>query len=202
MYSSIVQQWHMSLSAVPITRASPEADRKVRHTRALIFSKIYPSNDLIHLWKSTSFLRILRNDWLSAIDSLVWDTRIQLAICFTMNFAMGTSITNLCNENQLDALFFHKIFRHSASTCFGHTMSKSCGGWVTKKTNPLTPELSPSAQRCLTRFLLEILLLEPWISLICACKTNKCNNYSFSLLVMYGSSYMFWHYIAILRERS
>jgi hypothetical protein len=29
-------------------------------------------------------------------------------------------------------------------------------------------------------------------------KTNKCNDYySFSLLIMYGSSYMFRHYIAI-----
>src|SRR5215510_14868107 len=35
-----------------------------------------------------------------------------------------------------------------------------------------------------------------------ACKTNKYNNYSFSLLIMYGSSYMFRHYIAIFRERS
>jgi hypothetical protein len=34
--------------------------------------------------------------------------------------------------------------------------------------NPLTPELNPSAQRCLTRFLLGILLLEPCISLIYA----------------------------------
>jgi hypothetical protein len=32
--------------------------------------------------------------------------------------------------------------------------------------NPLTPELNPSAQRCLTKFLLGILLLEPYISLI------------------------------------
>jgi hypothetical protein len=32
--------------------------------------------------------------------------------------------------------------------------------------NPLTPELNPSAQRCLKRFLLGILLLEPYISLI------------------------------------
>jgi hypothetical protein len=30
---------------------------------------------------------------------------------------------------------------------------------------------------------------------------NKYTNNSFSLLIMYGSSYMFWHYIAILRER-
>jgi hypothetical protein len=34
--------------------------------------------------------------------------------------------------------------------------------------NPLTPELNPSAQRCLTRFLLRILLLELCISLIYA----------------------------------
>jgi hypothetical protein len=68
--------------------------------------------------------------------------------------------------------------------------------------NPLTPELNPSEQRCLTRILLGILLLQPCISLIYAWKTNKCNSYSFSLLIMYGISYMFRHYIAILRERS
>jgi hypothetical protein len=33
-------------------------------------------------------------------------------------------------------------------------------------------------------------------------KINKYTNYSFSLLIMYGSSYMYWHYIAILREPS
>src|SRR5215471_13758058 len=33
-------------------------------------------------------------------------------------------------------------------------------------------------------------------------KTNKYTNYSFRLLIMYGSSYMFRHYIAIFRERS
>jgi hypothetical protein len=31
-------------------------------------------------------------------------------------------------------------------------------------------------------------------------KTNKYTNYSCSLLIMYGSSYMFPHYIAIFRE--
>jgi hypothetical protein len=68
--------------------------------------------------------------------------------------------------------------------------------------NPLTPELNPSAQRCLARFLLGILFLEPWISLTYAWKTNKCNNYSFSLLITCGISYMFRHYSTILRERS
>jgi hypothetical protein len=34
-----------------------------------------------------------------------------------------------------------------------------------------------NAQRCLTRFLLGILLLEPCISLIYAWITNECNNY-------------------------
>src|SRR5215475_8403618 len=38
-------------------------------------------------------------------------------------------------------------------------------------------------------------------SKICA-KANKYTNYSFSLLIMYGSSYIFRHYIAIFRERS
>jgi hypothetical protein len=33
-------------------------------------------------------------------------------------------------------------------------------------------------------------------------KTNKYTNYSFSLFIMYGSSYMFRNYIAIFRERS
>jgi hypothetical protein len=69
------------------------------------------------------------------------------------------------------------------------------------ESNPLTPGLNPSAQRCLTGFLLGILLLEPCISLIYAWKTNKYTNYSFSLLIMYGTSYMFRHYIGILRER-
>jgi hypothetical protein len=31
-------------------------------------------------------------------------------------------------------------------------------------------------------------------------KTNKYTKYSFSLLIMYGSSYMFRHYIAIFRD--
>jgi hypothetical protein len=67
---------------------------------------------------------------------------------------------------------------------------------------------APSKARNLTSyiygrdFLLGILLLELWISLIYALKTNKYTNYSFSLLIMYGSSYMFRHYIAILRERT
>jgi hypothetical protein len=41
-------------------------------------------------------------------------------------------------------------------------------GWTDRhgEVNPLTPELNPSAQRCLRRFLLGILLLEPCISLI------------------------------------
>jgi hypothetical protein len=51
-------------------------------------------------------------------------------------------------------------------------------------------------------FLLWILLLEQCISLIYAYKTNKYTNYSFSLLIIYGSSYMFRYYIAIFRERS
>jgi hypothetical protein len=68
---------------------------------------------------------------------------------------------------------------------------------------------APSKSRYLTYiyiygrdFLLGILLLEPCISLIYAWKTKKYTNYSFSLLITYGSSYMFRHYISIIRERS
>jgi hypothetical protein len=66
---------------------------------------------------------------------------------------------------------------------------------------------APSKARNLTLyvygwdFLLGILLLEPCILLLYVWKTNKYTNYSFSLLIMYGSYYMFQHYIAILRER-
>jgi hypothetical protein len=68
--------------------------------------------------------------------------------------------------------------------------------------NPLTPELNPSAQRCLTRyFYWRFCFLNVHFVNICM-KTNKYINYSFSLLITYGSSYIFWHYIAILRERS
>jgi hypothetical protein len=31
-------------------------------------------------------------------------------------------------------------------------------------------------------------------------KNQQITNYSFSLLIIYGSSKMFWHYIAILPE--
>jgi hypothetical protein len=82
---------------------------------------------------------------------------------------------------------------------FRNTNRSYCVLWLC--INSLTSELNPSAQRCLTRFLLGILLLEPCISLIYAWKSNKCNNYSFSLLIMYGSSYMFRYYIAFFRER-
>jgi hypothetical protein len=71
-------------------------------------------------------------------------------------------------------------------------------GWI----NLLTTELNPSAQRCWRDFLLGILLLEPCISLTFAWKTNKYTNYTFSLSIMYGSSYMFRHYFAIPREGS
>jgi hypothetical protein len=38
----------------------------------------------------------------------------------------------------------------------------------TRRINPLRPELNPSVQRCLTRILLGIFLLEPCISIIYA----------------------------------
>jgi hypothetical protein len=70
--------------------------------------------------------------------------------------------------------------------------------WV----KPLKPELNPPVQRCLTRFFTgNFASLTVHFVNICV-KPNKYTNYSFSLLIMYGSSYMFRYYIAIFRERS
>jgi hypothetical protein len=64
-------------------------------------------------------------------------------------------------------------------TRFGYRISWQCG-IVTAlacrfrvNVNRFTPELNPSAQRCLTRFLLGILLLEPCVSLIDAWKNQQ-----------------------------
>jgi hypothetical protein len=66
---------------------------------------------------------------------------------------------------------------------------------------PLTLELNPSAQSCLTRFFTgDFASLTAHFVNICA--KNQQMQQLFSLLIMYGSSYMFRHYIAILMERS
>jgi hypothetical protein len=49
-------------------------------------------------------------------------------------------------------------------------------------------------------FVLRNLLFEPCISLIYAWITNKYTNYSFSVLIMYGSSYVFCNYIVFFRK--
>jgi hypothetical protein len=66
--------------------------------------------------------------------------------------------------------------------------------------NPLTPELNPSAQRCLTRFLLENLLLEPCTSLMYAWKNQQMQQL-FIQFINYVWYLLLRHYIAILRKR-
>jgi hypothetical protein len=72
-----------------------------------------------------------------------------------------------------------RVFTPTVKTVYTHVYTYIYVCYITilhvaKKTvNPLTPELNSSAQRCFTRFLLGILLLEPYISLIYARKTNK-----------------------------
>jgi hypothetical protein len=90
----------------------------------------------------------------------------------------------------------------SAAWTFNHKPSPIMYNVSASPINPLTPELNPSAHAAWRDFLLGILFLEPCILLICAWKTNKCTNYSLSLLIMYGSFYMFQHYIAIFRKLS
>jgi hypothetical protein len=92
--------------------------------------------------------------------------------------------------------YFHQSTRRSVQTdnqIHTHPNRLGSGVQIELFINPLPPELNPSSQRYLTRFLMGILVLEPCISLIYAWKTNKFNNYSFSLLNMYGSNYMFRH---------
>jgi hypothetical protein len=67
--------------------------------------------------------------------------------------------------------------------------------------SPLTPELNPSAQRCLKRFFTGD--FASWtVHFVNVCVKNQQIHILFSLLIMYCISYMFRHYIAILRERS
>jgi hypothetical protein len=68
--------------------------------------------------------------------------------------------------------------------------------------NHLKPELNTSTQRCLTRFFAgNFASWTAYFVIICV-KNQQMHNSYFSLLIMCGSSYMFRHYIAILRERS
>jgi hypothetical protein len=90
----------------------------------------------------------------------------------------------------------HRSFIHLVACC---VEADNRQGFISKQLllrsrrstviNPLTPELNPSAQRCLTRFFAGD--FASWtvhfVNMIYAWKTNKCNNYSFSSLIMYGS---------------
>jgi hypothetical protein len=67
--------------------------------------------------------------------------------------------------------------------------------------NPLTPELNLSAQRFLTRFSTDD-FASLTVHLINICVKNQQIHQLFIQFINYGSSYMFWHYIAIFRERS
>jgi hypothetical protein len=65
--------------------------------------------------------------------------------------------------------------------------------------NPLTPELNPSAQRCLTRFFTGD--FASWtMHFVNICVKNQ-QNAAIIHSVYYGYSYMFRHYIAFFRVR-
>jgi hypothetical protein len=66
--------------------------------------------------------------------------------------------------------------------------------------NP-TPNLNPSAQRYLTRLFTGD--FASWtVHFVNKCVKNHHMHQLFFQFIMYGSSYMFRHYIAIFRERS
>jgi hypothetical protein len=69
--------------------------------------------------------------------------------------------------------------------------------------NPLTPELNPSAQRCLMRFFTGDFASWTLHFVNIRVKNQQIHHlFLFSLLIMYGRSYMCRHYIVIFRERS
>jgi hypothetical protein len=93
------------------------------------------------------------------------------------------------------------MFRPSKCSSSGRLIHAVLWYFFHSEINPLTPELNPFEQRCLTKlFTGNFASLTMHFINICV-KTNKHTNYTFSLLIMYGISYMFRHYIAILRER-
>jgi hypothetical protein len=56
---------------------------------------------------------------------------VSLAVLFGSNgnsYTICVHLANLCNENQLDALFILDLFRQTSSTCFGHVYCSSSGG--------------------------------------------------------------------------
>jgi hypothetical protein len=68
--------------------------------------------------------------------------------------------------------------------------------------NPLTPELNPSMQRCLTRFFTGDFASGTLHFINIGVKNQQIHQLLIQLLIMYDSSYMFRHFIAIFRERS
>jgi hypothetical protein len=67
--------------------------------------------------------------------------------------------------------------------------------------NPLTPELNPSAQRFLTRFITADFSSRTVHFVNVCVKNQQMQQLFICLLIMYGICYMLRHYIAILRER-
>jgi hypothetical protein len=129
-----------------------------------------------------------------------------------------------CNTGETEMLVMYEIFM-AVKPNFVNFRVMTLGGYKCFR-EPRCPDLqdsnisnltlsllmsyiyvAPNKARNLTsciygQVLMGILLLEPYILLICTWKINKYTNYSFNLLIKYGSSYMFRHYIAILREHS
>jgi hypothetical protein len=67
--------------------------------------------------------------------------------------------------------------------------------------NPLTPELIKSLRATLPEEIFTGDFASWTVHFVNICVRNQQMKHSFSLLIMYGTSYMFRH-IAILRERS
>jgi hypothetical protein len=101
------------------------------------------------------------------------------ALAFGVRAFKWNSYTDVSRVSDWFQVRRKREFEIIFTECSGFFISVE--SWITNwYLIPLTPELNPFAQRCLTRFLPGILLPEPCISLIYAWKTNKYTNYSFT----------------------
>jgi hypothetical protein len=64
--------------------------------------------------------------------NVVLYNEIAVSINFFFNVLLTMQLDNLCNGNQLDALFILNVFRRSASTCFGRMLPETCRGRMMK----------------------------------------------------------------------
>jgi hypothetical protein len=97
------------------------------------------------------------------IESMRQASEAPFALAFPVTIAVCLSILTALEFNPLNCITRLSVNLRSIGLFLRVFLLRSLALLQNIDINPLTPELNPSAQRCLTRFLLGILLLEPCI---------------------------------------